>query len=119
MTEVIEGKVVDFPGTPAPEAEPETVAVEPRTCRGRQGDHQRQPIVPEQWQRHNIRGTVATLAGLHWHRARFHGLRSPAYLVRCVFYALRGGARLTGRLGAGEQPAAGAGKRPAERPEHR
>jgi hypothetical protein len=41
------------------------------------GDHQRQPIAPEQWQRHNIRGTVRYLAGLHWYRVRFHGLSSP------------------------------------------
>ena len=75
------------------------MAVEPVPAEAVKGDHQRQPIVPEQWQRHNIRGTVSYLAGLHWHRARFHGLRSPAYLVRCVFYALRGGARLTGRVG--------------------
>lgn len=98
MADNTNAEVVDFPGTYAPDAEPETVAVAPEHAEAVKGDHQRQPIVPEQCQRHNIRSTVSYLAGLHWHRARFHGLRSPAYLARCVFYAVRGGARLTGRL---------------------
>ena len=87
-------EVIDFPSTATREANAETVAVALDHTDDIKGDHQRQPIVPEQGQRHNIRSTVSYLAGLHWHRARFHGLRSPAYLARCVFYALRGGARL-------------------------
>ena len=50
----------------------------------------RLPIMPEPWRRENIRGTLAQAAGLHWHRTRYHGLRSPAYLARLVFYAVRG-----------------------------
>jgi hypothetical protein len=46
--------------------------------------------VPEQWQRHNIRSTVRYLAGMHWHRARFHGLRSPMYAIKTALYAVRG-----------------------------
>ncbi len=50
----------------------------------------RLPIIPEPWRRENIRGTLAQLAGLHWHRTRYHGLRSPAYLARFAFYTGRG-----------------------------
>jgi hypothetical protein len=38
---------------------------------------------------------VAHLAGLHWHRARFHGIRSPLYLVPALLvWAAVGLARL-------------------------
>jgi hypothetical protein len=55
-------EVIDFPGTPSDQAEPEIVAVVPERAEAIKGDHQRQPIVPEQWQRYNIRGTVSYLA---------------------------------------------------------
>ena len=50
----------------------------------------RLPILPEPWRRENIRGTLVEAGGLHWHRARYHGLRSPAYLTLLVFYTARG-----------------------------
>ena len=58
----------------------------------------RLPILPEPWRRENIRGTLAQLAGLHWHRTRYHGLRSPAYLALLAFYTARGAHRVTLRL---------------------
>ena len=36
--------------------------------------------------------------GLHWYKARFHGLRVPVYAVKTVWYALVGTGRLTGKL---------------------
>lgn len=72
--------------------------VAPEPAEAVRGDHQRQPIVPEQWQRHSVRSTVTHLAGLHWHRARIHGLRSPLYVTKTAIYAVRSAARLTVRL---------------------
>lgn len=74
------------------------MVVEPVPAEVVKRDHQRQPIVPEQWQRHNVKATVSYLAGLHWHRARFHGLRSPLYVTKIASYAVRGAVRLTARL---------------------
>jgi len=62
------------------------------------GDARRHPIVPEHLRRDRIRQTAAEAAGLHWHKARYHGFRSPAYLVKTLAYAVRGGFRLTGQL---------------------
>jgi hypothetical protein len=31
------------------------------------------PIIPQHLQRENLRGTLSQAAGLHWHRARYHG----------------------------------------------
>jgi hypothetical protein len=90
-------EVIDFPGTPSAEAEPEAVAAS-GPAEAIKGDHQRQSIVPEQWQRHNIRSTVRYLAGLHWHRARFQGLRSPLCATKTALYAMRGVVRLTVRV---------------------
>lgn len=56
------------------------------------------PILPEPWRRENIRGTLVQAGGLYWHRARFHGLRCPAYLALLVFYIARGAHRVTLRL---------------------
>ena len=38
-------------------------------------------------------------AGLRWHQARYHGLRSPFYLLTYAWHAVRGSARLTARAG--------------------
>ena len=82
-------EVVPLPATPPAEDEAETQAAR-GPAEAVKSDHQRQPIVPEQWQRHNIRSTVRHLAGPHWHRARFYGLRSPLYAIKTVLYAARG-----------------------------
>lgn len=58
----------------------------------------RRPIIPEHLQRPNLRATASRAAGLHWHRARYHGIRSPLYVTRLVGYATVGAAVLTGRL---------------------
>jgi len=56
------------------------------------------PVIPEPLQRHNLRGTATYAAGLGWHRVRYHGLRSPAYLVTYLWHAIRGVAVLGGRV---------------------
>ena len=60
----------------------------------------RLPVIPRPLQKENIRGTVEQAAGLGWHRARFHGLRSPWYLTLYLVRVVRGAAVLTGHLWA-------------------
>lgn len=55
----------------------------------------RLPIMPVALRRENLRGTITQQAGLRWHQARYHGLRSPAYLLTYLWHALRGAGRLT------------------------
>jgi S-DNA-T family DNA segregation ATPase FtsK/SpoIIIE len=62
------------------------------------GDAKRHPIIPEQLRRDRIRQTVGEAAGLHWHKARYHGFRSPLYSAKTLVYAVRGLFRLTGQL---------------------
>ncbi|MQA87259.1 MAG: hypothetical protein GEV03_22180 [Streptosporangiales bacterium] len=58
----------------------------------------RLPIVPDHLRRSQLGKTVAEAAGLHWHKTRYQGLRSPVYAVKTLWYARRGAARLIGRL---------------------
>ena len=58
----------------------------------------RVPIVPGPLRPGNLRGTLTQAAGLHWHRARYHGVRSPWYGAKTLAYAVRGAHRLTGRV---------------------
>ena len=58
----------------------------------------RRAIIPENWQRHNLRATLGQHATLHWHRTRYHGLRLPAYLTRSGAYAVRGAALYLGSV---------------------
>lgn len=58
----------------------------------------RLPIIPVQWQRENIRGTVRQLAGLYWHKSRYHGVRAPWYTVNWAWCAAVGAKRITGRI---------------------
>ena len=62
------------------------------------GERERLSVVPDPLRRENIRGTVTYWAGLHWHLAKFHGLRIPLYLVMFPFYAGRGAHRLNKRV---------------------
>jgi S-DNA-T family DNA segregation ATPase FtsK/SpoIIIE len=55
----------------------------------------RRPIIPPPLRRENLRGTVGQQAGLRWHQARYHGLRSPGYLLAYAWHSVRGAARLT------------------------
>jgi S-DNA-T family DNA segregation ATPase FtsK/SpoIIIE len=59
---------------------------------------QRRPILPPALQRANLPATVRFHAGLAWHRSRYHGLRAPFYLLMLAWHAVRGAARLTGRV---------------------
>lgn len=80
----IEGKVVPFPGTPAPPVRPQ---------RGQPGEWR--PIIPE-----HLRTGQGIRKALHWHyrRARHHALwhavRSPKRLVLTIGWAVVGMARI-------------------------
>jgi DNA segregation ATPase FtsK/SpoIIIE, S-DNA-T family len=58
----------------------------------------RAPVIPPPFQRANLRGTLERAAGLCWHRAGYHGVRSPAYLALYLWHAARGTAVLTRRV---------------------
>ena len=62
------------------------------------GDAKRLPIIPAHLHRSQIAKTAGETLGLHWYKARYHGLRSPLYAVKTAWYALRGIGRLTGRV---------------------
>lgn len=52
---------------------------------------QRRPVIPEHWRtREAARRHVALAAARYGHTAAYHGVRSPAYLVRSSWYAVRG-----------------------------
>ena len=55
---------------------------------------QRRAIIPEPVQRANLKATTRYHADLNWHRARFHGLRLPGYLVLTITWAALGLARI-------------------------
>lgn len=56
------------------------------------------PVIPEHLHSlPGIRAAVARSADRHWHRARYHGLRSPAYLATAVMWAVVGVFRVIGR----------------------
>ena len=58
----------------------------------------RRPIIPIPLHRHNLRGTITQQAGLRWHQTRYHGLRSPFYLLTYSWHTVRGTARVTGSV---------------------
>jgi len=59
---------------------------------------ERLPIIPPQWRgRQNIKATIALVGGQQWHRARYHGLRSPVYLLAALAWAIIGLLRVIGR----------------------
>jgi DNA segregation ATPase FtsK/SpoIIIE, S-DNA-T family len=58
---------------------------------------ERRDIIPAALHRENIRGTVTTFTGLQWHRARYHGLRLPFYVLALAVFAIIGAVRLIGQ----------------------
>ena len=59
------------------------------------GGGDRLPIIPEHLQTlDGIKKTLARHADRAWHYVRFHGVRSPAYLVLAVWWAVVGVARI-------------------------
>ncbi|HEY2552438.1 MAG TPA: hypothetical protein VGI64_17865 [Streptosporangiaceae bacterium] len=58
----------------------------------------RQPVIPPPLHRANLRGTVTRSAALTWHRTRYHGSRTPWYLLLYLFHSCRGAVVLAGRL---------------------
>jgi S-DNA-T family DNA segregation ATPase FtsK/SpoIIIE len=58
----------------------------------------RLPVIPDSlrgWV--NIRRTAVRVGGRHWHIARYHGLRSPVYLLAALAWAVVGVLRVLGR----------------------
>jgi DNA segregation ATPase FtsK/SpoIIIE, S-DNA-T family len=58
---------------------------------------ERRPVIPVPLRRENLRGTVEVFAGLQWHRARYHGLRFPLYVLALLAWAVVGIVRVAGR----------------------
>src|ERR1017187_9682224 len=59
---------------------------------------ERLPVIPPHLRgRANIRATIALAGAQNWHRIRYHGLRSPLYLVAALVWAIIGIARVIGR----------------------
>jgi S-DNA-T family DNA segregation ATPase FtsK/SpoIIIE len=59
---------------------------------------ERLPVIPPQWRgRTNVKSSLALVGAQNWHRARYHGLRSPVYLVLAVVWAVVGLFRLAYR----------------------
>jgi len=59
---------------------------------------ERLPILPPSLRgRANIRAAIVLAGAQTWHRARYHGLRSPLYLVAVLVWAVIGIARLVTR----------------------
>lgn len=58
----------------------------------------RRPVLPQPLQPGNVKAAATQAAGLQAHRAAYHGLRLPAYVVMTCWYALKGVNVLTGQL---------------------
>jgi S-DNA-T family DNA segregation ATPase FtsK/SpoIIIE len=59
---------------------------------------ERLPVIPPHLRgRANLRATLVLAAAQNWHRARYHGVRFPLYLVAVVVWAVIGLFRLAGR----------------------
>jgi DNA segregation ATPase FtsK/SpoIIIE, S-DNA-T family len=89
--------VIPFPQSDDDEPDaPPASAAEPEILTGKviPGRSERRPIIPEPWQRANWRKTLADIAGLRWHQARFHGIRVFAYIPLSLMWAAVGIARL-------------------------
>ena len=65
---------------------------------GGTGQARRLPVIPGHLRRDRIGQTIGEAMGLHWYKARYHGVRIPVYAALAVWYAVRGTRRLTGRL---------------------
>src|SRR5215472_15850511 len=53
------------------------------------GDAQRKAVIPEHWRtRDNARRHVQLALARHGHRAAYHGVRSPAYFVKALGFAV-------------------------------
>ena len=63
------------------------------------GQAARKPIIPPHWQtREAARVHVQLIAARHGHRAAYHGVRLPAYLVKSVAFAVLGVVTTAGKL---------------------
>lgn len=81
----------------APPAEPPitgTAAASPANGPERLPGERNDILPPWMRSRAELRAAIAIAGGRQWHRARYHGLRSPVYLLSSVFWALAGMAYL-------------------------
>jgi DNA segregation ATPase FtsK/SpoIIIE, S-DNA-T family len=59
---------------------------------------ERLPVIPLHLRgRANLRATLVLAGAQNWHRARYHGVRFPLYLVAVIVWAVIGLVRLAGR----------------------
>lgn len=54
----------------------------------------RRDIIPARFHRDQLRATVDLWVAIQWHRVRYHGLRSPGYVLGLLFWAVYGAVRL-------------------------
>ena len=79
------------PPVPVPGAQPVYVdLIEPR--------EERLPVIPDSLAGlANIKRSAVRVGGRYWHTTRYHGLRSPVYLLAALAWAAAGVFRLAGR----------------------
>ena len=57
------------------------------------------PVIPANWQTlDGIKAELRRHLHRHWHRTRYHGLRSPLYVLKTTAYALLGSVYCVGRI---------------------
>jgi S-DNA-T family DNA segregation ATPase FtsK/SpoIIIE len=99
------GELVPFPPQPdAPEVLPAVPGdVPPGPAKAVYADltrvpGERLPIIPPHLRgRENIRAALVIKGGEQWHKARWHGIRAPAYLLAGALWAVVGVFRVLGR----------------------
>ena len=65
--------------------------------RDQPGRGRRLPVIPKHLRTRGVKAAARYHAGRHAHRAAYHGLRSPRYLLLALFWSVVGVFRLIGR----------------------
>jgi S-DNA-T family DNA segregation ATPase FtsK/SpoIIIE len=87
---------------PAPGPAPDAPARPPLTVPLAEGSQR--PVIPEHLATlDGIRATARLHLRRHWYKSRYHGLRSPAYLLRIGAYAVKGALLIVARVVAWQQ----------------
>ncbi len=85
------GEIVPAPGDPGIDLGEAAPTRDPIAIGYTRTDAGRRPVIPDHWRgRDNIKRTLARIGEHHWYKARYHGLRSPAYLAKAVTWAAWG-----------------------------
>jgi S-DNA-T family DNA segregation ATPase FtsK/SpoIIIE len=100
------GTVVTATPVPADEVEPEMRAesAQPEPVKATYADVSPtegalRPVIPENWQTlDGIKAELRRHLHRHWHRARYHGVRSPWYALKTTTYAVLGSVYLVGHI---------------------